>query len=109
MQRVVYFVFATSFAATAVSGLAMLLAPASWMALQKRLIAYIAPPQQADAFMRMFEAFPIRAIGAVYAVFGSVALYLLVSGTLASLFPLPIRCFFDRELRSTRPGRQTIY
>jgi hypothetical protein len=86
MERILYFLFATSFAVTAVSGLAMLIAPAPWLAWQKRLIAYIAPPQQADAFIRMFEAVPIRALGAVYVVFGCVALYLVVSGVVK--FPI---------------------
>jgi membrane protein required for beta-lactamase induction len=86
MERLFYFLFATSFAATAANGLAMLVAPAPWIALQKRLITYIAPPQQAESFIRMIEAIPIRIAGAVYLLVGSVALYLIWGGVVT--FPM---------------------
>jgi hypothetical protein len=90
LGSVLYYVLAVSFAGTGISGLAMLVAPEPWLALQKRLLSLVPPNPQSDAFLKLFERVPVRAVGAAYLVFGAVAFYLLTTGKLWSLFAIPI-------------------
>lgn len=84
MTTIIYYLFATSFFMTAVGGVAMLAAPDWWLAFQKRLVS-LAPKPHANAYLKVFENVPVRVIGFAYLVFGTVALYLLVSGVFTDI------------------------